>query len=205
MVGSAAGAGKGSAGKGEAGKVAAKIVRTAKPVLERSGHDGRDMAGTSGGQGRPSPLEVVIEKLATPVATSADPALAQAELEQQRVELHREALAMDEMRKELARDLREYNGAHGFTPVSRRPSRIDAVRQRGKGLGAEIDRDGRSASSRTASHVSAAKPQYSSPAKTLRAAEIARQELSSMTGEARQRQQDRVNELVNLADRKSTL
>lgn len=199
MAGSTAGAGKSAAGKGEAGKTAAKIVRSAKPVLEKPGSKDRDQAGTSEMPIRPSPLEVVIEKLAMPVVTGADPALAQAELEQQREELHREALAMDKMRKEFDRDLREYHGAHGFTPISRRPSRIDAVRQRGKGLGAEIDRDGRSATSRTASHVSAVKPQYSSPAKTLKAAEIARQELSSMTREAKQRQQDRVNELVSLA------
>lgn len=158
MAGSSAGAGKGAVSKGEASKAAAKIVRSAKPVVERPGQDGRNLAGTSGGQDRPSPLEVVIEKLAMPVATGADPALAQAELEQQREELHREALAMDEMRKELARDLREYNGAHGFTPVSHRPSHIDAVRQRGKCLGAEIDRDGRSASSRTTSPMSAGRP-----------------------------------------------
>ena len=51
--------------------------------------------------------------------------------------------------------------------------------------------------------MSAGKPQYSSPAKALRAAEIARQELSGMTGEARQRQQNRVNELVTVAQRQN--
>ena len=44
--------------------------------------------------------------------------------------------------------------------------------------------------------MTAEKPMYSSPAKTLRAADAARAELSGLTGEARRRQQDRVNELV---------
>ena len=44
--------------------------------------------------------------------------------------------------------------------------------------------------------MTAEKPKYSSPAKTLRAADAARLELSGLTGEARRRQQDRVNELV---------
>ena len=50
---------------------------------------------------RPGPLENVIEKLAVPVVTGADPALAHAELEAQREELHKEALAMEQMRKEF--------------------------------------------------------------------------------------------------------
>ena len=44
--------------------------------------------------------------------------------------------------------------------------------------------------------MTAEKPKYSSPAKTLRAADAARLELSGLTGEARRKQQDRVNELV---------
>ena len=44
--------------------------------------------------------------------------------------------------------------------------------------------------------MTAEKPKYSSPAKTLRAADAARVELSGLTGEARRKQQDRVNELI---------
>ena len=44
--------------------------------------------------------------------------------------------------------------------------------------------------------MTAEKLKYSSPAKTLRAPDAARAELSGLTGEARRRQQDRVNELV---------
>ena len=44
--------------------------------------------------------------------------------------------------------------------------------------------------------MTAEKLKYSSPAKTLRAADAARLELSGLTGEARRKQQDRVNELI---------
>ena len=67
---------------------------------------------------------------------------------------------------------------------------------RGRNLGAEINRDARSTSNRDPSHMTAEKPKYSSPAKTLRAADAARAELSGLIGEARRRQHDRVNELI---------
>ena len=44
--------------------------------------------------------------------------------------------------------------------------------------------------------MTAEKPKYSSPAKTLRAADAARVEISGLTREAQRRQQDRVNELI---------
>ena len=62
---------------------------------------------------------------------------------------------------------------------------------------------GRSRSGRTASHMSADKPKYSTPAKNLRAAEAAVAELSSLSGEARRKQQDRVNELIFVASRQN--
>ena len=78
---------------------------------------------------------------------------------------------------------------------------MDEVRTRGRDLNAEIARDGRAKSGRTASYVSADKPRYSTPAKNLRAAEAAAAELPGLSGEARRKQQDRVNELVVTANR----
>ncbi|MEI4920738.1 hypothetical protein Q8G81_34855, partial [Klebsiella pneumoniae] len=43
-------------------------------------------------------------------------------------------------------------------------------------------------------------PKYSTLAKNLRAADVAASELEGLTGEARQRQKDRVNELVGIAN-----
>lgn len=96
----------------------------------------------------------MIAKLAVPVEAGADAAQAQALLEAQRQELHQEALEMDKMRKEFEMSLREYSKAHGFTPLATHPSRMEDVHKRGRGLNAEIARDGRSSSSRTASHMS---------------------------------------------------
>ena len=103
---------------------------------------------------------------------------------------------MSEQKRQFDITLREYNTAHDFTPARDAPSRITEVRRRGRDLRAEIDRDARSSSNKEPSHMTAEKPRYSSPAKTLRAADAARLELSGLTGEARRKQQDRVNELV---------
>ena len=51
--------------------------------------------------------------------------------------------------------------------------------------------------------MSADKPKYSTHVKNLRAAEAAVAELSSLSDEARRRQQDRVNELVFVANRQN--
>ena len=92
--------------------------------------------------------------------------------------------------------LREYNQAHEFTPTATGPSRVADVRRRGSHLNVEIERDARSSSNKAPSHMTAEKPRYSSAAKTLRAADAARAELSGLSGEARRRQQDQVNELI---------
>ena len=51
----------------------------------------------------------------------------------------------------------------------------------GRDLNLEIERDGRARSARTASHVSAEKPRYSTPGKNLRAAEAAAAELPGLS------------------------
>ena len=102
---------------------------------------------------RPAPLEDIIEKLAVPVASGADAALTAAELELQRQQLHEEAMEIAKIRRNFGISLREYNAAHGLTPVADHPSRIEDVRRRGKGLNAEIARDGRSSSRKTPSQI----------------------------------------------------
>ena len=71
-------------------EVSTRTTRTARPPLERP-ENRPEQAGTSAVPVTPSPLQDTIEKLATPVAPSADVALTQAELEQQRQEILREA------------------------------------------------------------------------------------------------------------------
>ena len=76
-------------------------------------------ASTSSVPVTPSPLQNVIEKLATPVAPSADAALAQAELEEQCQSILLEAMEVARVRQELDISMREYNSAHGFTQIGR--------------------------------------------------------------------------------------
>ena len=169
----------------------ARSTRRAKQALERQGHGGAE---TSRVPVRTEPLRETVERLTVPGA---------AELEAERLSLLEEAEKLAEVRRDFDRVQREYDAAHGFSPIGGRPNREAEVRRRGKGLNAEIDRDGRATSNVTPSVMSAARPNYSSPAKTLRAAEAARAELSGLTGEARRKQQDRVNELVEVATRQN--
>ena len=120
------GAGVATAGDADTGT---RSTRTARLPLERP-QNRTAQAGTSGVPVTPSPLQDVIEKLATPVAPSADAALTQAELEEQRKNILEEALEVARVRQEFDISLREYNKAHSFTPVANPVSRMDEVRTR---------------------------------------------------------------------------
>ena len=113
---------------------------------------------------------------------------------------------MAETRDEFDRCLREYKAAHQFTPAPKGPSRLGQVRDRGKQINAELQKEARPQASRTPSVMSVPRkmyymPSYDTPAKALRAAQAAMAELAHLTGEARERQQARINEL----DRKSVV
>ena len=111
-----------------------------------------------------------------------------------------EARKVAEQRRELDRSTREYQSAHGLSPTSKQPSKIGLVRNRGKNLNDEIARDGRAKSIATASASALSdRPVYDSPAKNLRAADAAVAELSNLTGDEKQRQQLRINELIHAA------
>ena len=152
-------------------------ARSSKPPLEK-GVTANVEASTSQAQPRPPPYEALIEELPVPVTTGVDTHLAEAELEQRRKDLLEQARELSEQKRQFDITLREYNTAHDFTPARDAPSRITEVRRRGRDLRAEIDRDARSSSNKEPSHMMAEKPKYSSPAKTLRAADAARAELS---------------------------
>ena len=91
------GAGHATAGEAEA---SAKSTRTARPPLEKPENRAAH-AGTSSVPVVPGPLQNVIEKLATPVAPSADAALAQAQLEEQRQSILQEAIEVARVRQEF--------------------------------------------------------------------------------------------------------
>ena len=74
------------------------------------------------------------------------------------------------------------------------PSRLEKVRNRGKHLNKEIQKEARLQISSTPSVVSVPRkkysmPSYNSPAKALRAAQAAMAELANLAGEAREKQQ----------------
>jgi hypothetical protein len=118
----------------DAGKVAAaaaadtppeppKAKRSARPPLERV----ENLAGTSGVPARGQVLLPIIDRLLEPVRSGDDPEQTREVLEGSRQALIDEALAMHQERERFNRQLREYEAAHGFTPVVTRPSRIEEV------------------------------------------------------------------------------
>ena len=121
-----------------------------------------DAAGTSG-----TALQATIERLGMPLVVDGNAEQVRAQLEEHRKAVIREAEELAKAKEEYELVVREYNAAQCFTPVAKGPSRLNEVRDRGRRLNAEIDRDGRARVSRTASVVSAGKPKYSTPAKTL--------------------------------------
>ena len=99
---------RGLAAEAEAGS---KSTRTAHPPLEKPENCAAH-AGASAVPVVPSPLQDVIEKLATPVAPSADAALAQAELDEQRKSILQEAIEVARVRRDFDISLHDYNSAH---------------------------------------------------------------------------------------------
>jgi hypothetical protein len=131
----------GAAGKGVAGDVPPepeKNKRTACPPMERS----ENLAGTSRVPAKP--LQYVIDRLQESVHAGDDLGHAQAILEEQREALVDEALAMQQVHEDFARDQCEYDAAHGFTPITNQRSRVEEVKTRGRDLNAEIERDNKS-------------------------------------------------------------
>ena len=90
---------------------------------------------------------------------------------------------MAETRDEFDRALREYEVAHQFTPAPMGPSRLGQVRDRGKNLNTELQKETRPQASRSPSVVSVPRkkycmPSYNSPVKALRAAHATMAELT---------------------------
>jgi hypothetical protein len=156
-----------------------------------------NLAGTSTVPAKGQVLLPIIDRLLEPVRSGDDPEQTREVLEGSCQALVDEALAMHQERERFNRQLREYEAAHGFTPVVTRPSRIDEVRTRGRDLNTELGKDARAKSHTATSTVP--KVIYSSPVKNLRAAAEVAKDLSNLSGEALREQQARLNHLLSEA------
>jgi hypothetical protein len=132
-------AGKAAAAAGDTPPEPPKAKRLVCPPLERI----ENLADTSGVPARGQVLLPIIDQLLEPVRSGDDPEQTREVLEGSRQALIDEALAMHQEREQFNRQLREYEAAHGFTPVVTRPSRIEEVRARGKNLNTELGKDTR--------------------------------------------------------------
>jgi hypothetical protein len=192
-VPSADGAGKAAAATADAPPEQVKAKRSVRPPLERA----ENLANTSGVPARGQPLLPIIDRLLEPVRSGDDPEQTKEVLEGSRQALVDEALAMHQERERFNQQLREYEAAHGFTPVVTRPSRIEEVRTRGRDLNTELDKGARAKSHSATSTLP--KVINSSPVKNLRAAAEVAKDLSCLSGEALCEQQARLNQLLSEA------
>ena len=167
---------------------AKKTPRHSKPAYEKP----ENRASMSRAKATPSPLQATIEKLATPADPCADPELTQAQLEERRQFLLQEALEVSRLRLDLEICIHEYNKANCFKPVTPRVVVGDAARDKGKNLNddfAKVAEPSSKTTSMSGSYTSTVRPKYSSPAKNLRAAQAAAEELPHLTGDALIKQQ----------------
>ena len=160
------------------------MVTTAAPV---------DPQGST--RNTPSSVEALIQGLSAPILANTDPAAAAAELDATRIHLLSgvETVAATEHRLEA--QVREYNTAHGFTPVPVHSSRTEEVRRRGGHLGAEMD------NADPAAPPGFRRPVYSTPTKNMRAAQAATAELGGLQGEELRLQHQCIRDLVDAANR----
>jgi hypothetical protein len=187
------GAGKAAAAAGDTPPEPPKVKRSTRPPLERV----ENLAGTSGVPARGEVLLPIIDRLLEPVRSGEDLEQTREVLEGSHQALVDEALAMNQERERFNRQLREYEAAHGFTPVVTRPSRIEEVRAKGKNLNTELGKGARDKSHTATSTVP--KVVYSSPVKNLRAVAEVAKDLSCLSGEALREQQARLNQLLSEA------
>jgi hypothetical protein len=141
-------------------------------------------------------LDAAITDLRAPLDISADPVKASEDLERTRLNLLKEAVDIDDTRRRVLSTINEYNVAHGFTPAGDGPSQAGQVRQRGRELGAELNRAAPSA--KLPPIIS--KPTYSTPTKNLHAARYITSELDGLQGEDLREKQARIQELLDAAD-----
>jgi hypothetical protein len=186
------GAGK-AAAAGDTPPEPPKVKRSARPPLERA----ENLAGTSAVPARGEVLLPIIDRLLEPVRSGDDPEQTREVLEGSRQALVDEALAMNQECERFNRQLREYEAAHGFTPVVTRPSRIEEIRTGGRDLNTELGKDVKAKSHTATSTVP--KVIYSSPVKNLRAAAEVAKDLPCLSGEALREQQARLNQLLSEA------
>jgi hypothetical protein len=165
--------------------------RSARPPLERS---------PPPKHGLPPPerdvLDVAITDLRAPLDITTDPVKVSEDLERTRLNLLKEAVDIDDMRRCVLSTINEYNVAHGFTPAGDGPSRAGQVHQRGWKLGTELNQAAPSAKLPPI----ITKPTYSTRTKNLRAARYITSELDGLQGEDLREKQARIQELLDAAD-----
>ena len=143
----------------------------------------------------PSSVEALIRGISTPILASTDPTSAVVELDAARLRLLDGVETIAATERRLEAQVREYNIAHGFTPVPVHSGRTEEVRRRGGHLGAEMD------NADLAAPPGFRRPVYSTPAKNMRAAQAAMAEFNGLQGEELQLQHQRIRDLIDAANR----
>src|SRR3954451_5906980 len=125
-------------------------------------------------------------------------------MEEHRLRLLEEAKEVSRVKLDMDMRMREYNKANGFTSVTPRVAVAAKDREKGKNLSKEFARVAESGTKETSisgSYTSSLAPKYDTPAKNMRAALAAAEELPNLTGDALLKQQTRVTQLLATANR----
>ena len=104
-------------------------------------------------------LEADFELLSTPIAPSADPSKAAAELEKMRQQMYDKALHLASTQRRLNATMCEYNTVHGFEPARGNTDKLNEIRRKGGDLGGALNRAGQ-----PHENSGIVQPEYSCPA-----------------------------------------
>ena len=158
-----------------------------------------DVASTRQPQVPIDSVQAMLQGLTTPIDAGADPEQAAVLLEQARQRLLSSAHDVAATHLHVEAQVREYNYAHGFTPVVAEPNQRGNIRCNltGEMAGEPATKAGLAA---PASAPTTHRPVYSSPAKNMKAAWTVAAELPGLEGDELRAQQQRVQDLLDTAD-----
>jgi hypothetical protein len=144
-----------------------------------------------------NPFHVSMEILKKPLQADADPEKAKEELEKTRQQMLAQATELNKMRQDWERTNREYTRANSLAPSPFRRTATGELLIHGINLNPQFvptDSEGSEVSIREP------RPCYNTPAKNMRAAEVAAAECLALTGDELKKQIFRVIELTHEAN-----
>lgn len=135
--------------------------------------------------GPSDPLHASLRGLRTPIALSTNPPDTTAELDEARKQLFAEGTDLAVAKRRMEATQREYNSTYGFNLAGNGPRRRGEIGYRGRVVTDILD---------------GKLPVYDTPAANIQATQVAHEEMATMEGDERARQEKHVQELLATAN-----